>query len=1023
MRKGISGYLLRICATMGALIFCAAVIYVLVYLGKGHGKLLTERGVIELNQWEFTDAQGVTEVYTVPYSLNLEGLKECRISTTLPHYIAPGSTFAVLNRSNIRIYVDDELIYRWNKEDSGLIGNPPKNSYAFVEMFPQYSGKTLTIVREDFEFNGKIHPGYVGSTEEVIRTLEKKSNLIQFVLALFLLILSVFVILVSFALMWIYKQEINLLFATLGIFVSACWLTVDSFCFQFVTRTRFVDGLLSYVCTMTIIFPFLLYLNRIQDRRYQHIYSLISLIEMVGTVVFLVLHVTKTANLVTMLIPIDIMVGIGIATTLVVTAYDLRLDVAKKYRTIAIGFVLFMVSTILEIIMINVKLDRIQGTWLIVGLYILFVFAFIQQIVELNAVQKARNEANDAAIAKTKFLANMSHELRTPINSILGMNEMILKECKDPDIVSYSRMISDSGVALLSLINDVLDYSKFEAGVLNIENGIYSPASMHEELNDILRKQAQEKGIEVKISNLSGFPDTLYGDERHIAQILLNIITNAVKFTDSGRVTFTAECKKEEDNYRVIYRVSDTGRGIKKEDMDSIFKPFSRKDMGRNQSIQGVGLGLSITKQLVELMGGTITVESVYGRGSTFCVEIPQERRIGKITDTIDIAKELNSLVIVDELGGLNPGAYFEEDSLEEIDENYIAPEARVLVVDDVASNLTVVREFLKDTTMMVDTAESGKQALNKCRQVRYDVILMDHMMPEPDGIQTMHMIKEDRESLNTRTPIIILTANALRGSRDEYLKEGFDNYLSKPVESKKLIKMVRKYLPSGKVFYKPKSSKSDFKPAADIKNMKDATAAELMEGGPIDIKMLYERFENRESTVNIILSEIVKEGRKKVVLLRELYYKGDIKNYAIEAHGVKGVMASSCAQDLSAVAKSHEMAAKEGRVDFIQANLDDFLKKYSDVLDFIVEYLGKKGIVVEDDEQIDLENAGSLSEEELIKAAVSALNNFDVDKALNVLSELKKVAPEEKMGKIEEIIKLADGFEYDKAIEELGKL
>lgn len=361
--------------------------------------------------------------------------------------------------------------------------------------------------------------------------------------------------------------------------------------------------------------------------------------------------------------------------------------------------------------------------------------------------------------------------------------------------------------------------------------------------------------------------------------------------------------------------------------------------------------------------------------------------------------------------------------SLRGIDENYIAPEARVLVTDDVPSNLMVVKEFLKDTQIILDTAESGREAIKKCKIYTYDVILMDHMMPEPDGIATMHMIREDKESLNRNTPMIILTANAIKGSRDMYFAEGFDNYLSKPVQSSNLLKMVRKYLPQGKVMYKPKSRKPKSDSKDNMKINKSAPTKTNIPDGPLDIKQLYERFENRESTINVILTEIVKEGRRKIVLLRELFEKGDIGNYAIEAHGVKGVMASSCAQEFSDVAKAHEMAAKEGRVDFIADNIDSFLKQYGEVLEFVVEYLKTKGITVEEEVQVDLSDPAKASESDLINAALSALNDFDVEKTLEILNNLKNVAGKEKSGTIEEIIAYTDAFDYDKATKELNRL
>ena len=1022
-KRDIFDELLRYSFAIAILILSVAIIYMFTYLGKEEARLVPTSAVVELDSWEFTDKDGITQTYTLPYGFDVEGMDKPTFTTKLPDVIAPGSVFAILNRNDVKLYIDDSLIYEWTKGEASILGGPPKNSYMFIEIRPEYAGKNLTLVKDDSEFSGNLFPGYVGDKDAVVWYLAKDSNLVQFVLSLFLLFLSLLVVLTSVILRYIYKQEINLMFGATGILVAACWLTVDSFCFQFMTRTRFIDGFMSYICTMTIIFPFIVYLNRIQSRRYRKIYSLIAIGEIISMITFTFLHIAGIKSFSKSLIPIDIILGIGVLITFAVTFIDLRKPESKSYRTISTGFLLFMISTIVEILLINFDITRTEGSSLLVGLYVLFVFALIQQIIEINAVQKERNEANELAIARTRFLANMSHEIRTPINSILGMNEMILKENDNPTISNYAKMISESGTILLALINDVLDFSKIQSGMSEIRKHIYNPRVVLGRICNMAKERAMSKGLEIKIGELAGFPETLYGDGRHIAQVLMNLLSNAIKYTDSGCVTFTSECRKNEEGCQVIFHVSDTGRGIKSEDVDSIFNPFVRKNLKENRNIQGTGLGLSITKQLVELMGGTITVESVFGKGSTFCVKIPQEITEGKEAEDIELQDDIFATADVEQYGQRLSEISEEAASLRGIDENYIAPEARVLVADDVPSNLIVVKEFLKETQIILDTVESGRDAIKKCKTTKYDVILMDHMMPEPDGIQTMHLIRENKESLNRDTPMIILTANAIKGSRDMYFDEGFDNYLSKPVQSSYLLRMVRKYLPQTKVMYKPKSRKikTDSSDLAK-KSMSKRVPSDLPEG-PLDIRELYERFENRESTVNVILTEIVKEGRRKTVLLRELFEKGDIKNYAIEAHGVKGVMASSCAGAFSEVAKSHEMAAKEGRVDFIAENIDEFIKQYEEVLEFVVKYLQTKGITVEEEVQIDLSDPSKVSEKDLINAALSALDDFDVEKTLEILNNLKEVAGSEKSGTIEEIIAYTDEFEYDKAAKRLNRL
>lgn len=1005
----------NVCECVSALIFVGALIYVCTYLGGNKSPLFPDEEVYRLTEWEFTDEFGNKEVLTTTIHSDVKNLDIAEYVTILPDTVEDGYVFSILNRSNLKIYVEDECVYEWHKSEAPVIGGPPKNSYLFLNLKSEYAGKHLKLAYEDKNWSGILFEGFAGPKDAVIRTLQQKAGVPHFVMSVFLLLFSLVIVLTSFGLRWTLKQNINLIYAALGVFVSSCWLTFDSFEFQFITNTRFIDGFMSYMCTLSLSFPFIIYLDHIQDRRYRRFYSIIALLEGLNIVVFTTLHITNVIMFSDTLLYIDIVVGIGVLGMFLITLYDLRKPVSKNYRITSIGFVLLMVCGIAEIFLIQLKVDRIEGGALLVGLYILLGFAIAQQVTDLKRVQQERNAANAAALAKTQFLANMSHEIRTPINSILGMNEMILRENDNPTVESYAKMISDSGQILLSLINDVLDFSKIQSGMSDIKCGIYNPTRMFEKVAAILEERASAKNINVKISTPVSFPATLYGDEKHIVQILLNVLTNAVKYTDDGSVTFTAECRYEEEKPVLLFYVSDTGKGIRKEDLASIFDPFTRKDMSINRSVQGTGLGLSISQQLAEAMGGKITVDSVFGKGSTFYIEIPQEAKEGKATEADDLDELVNSFRLVKE-NTIVTDSGIEDDDLSDIDENYTVSDVRVLSVDDNNANLIVVQEFLRDTGIRLDSAESGKKAITECTINKYDLILMDHMMPDPDGIKSMHQIREGKDSVNKDTPIIILTANALKGSKAKYLEEGFNNYLSKPVDSKRLLRMIRKYLPTEKVLQKQKKEEKKI----EKKITPVVVPVVSTDAQPLDIAALYERFENRESTINVILTEIVKEGEKKIALLPKLFNEGDIANYAIEAHGVKGVMASSCANHLSETAKSHEFAAKEGREDFIRDNIDSFLKEYRELVDFVRNYLESKGITVDVLRVVDLTKDGALNEEDLVDAAIDALNDFDVDKALTVLERLSTVVDEDGLKAIEKITKLTDDFEYIKAIDAL---
>ncbi len=398
-------------------------------------------------------------------------------------------------------------------------------------------------------------------------------------------------------------------------------------------------------------------------------------------------------------------------------------------------------------------------------------------ITEMLEIEKEKQMAIAASQSKAKFLASMSHEIRTPINTVIGMNEMILRENKDENITEYAHNIKSASQMLLGIINDVLDFSKIEAGKLQIVENDYSTETM---LNDVVLGNVlrfKEKNLELKLDIDENIPSVLKGDEIRIKQILNNLLSNAAKYTEKGTVTFAAQSQRDDRGFGLQLSVTDTGIGIKPEDVGRLFDSFQRLELERNRYIQGTGLGLNITKQLVDNMNGNITVESEYGKGSCFTVWIPQQ-----IVDDKPIGKWGHPHKHKE----LKDGA----------DAKFLyAPDAKILVVDDNKMNLLVVKGLLKRTEIQLDFATGGQESFEMTRQKKYDLILMDHMMPEPDGVQTLHMIREDDANPNKEVPVIVLTANAIAGIEDEYIKEGFAGYLSKPVTGDKLEEAIAKHI------------------------------------------------------------------------------------------------------------------------------------------------------------------------------------------------------------------------------------
>ncbi|MCR4903295.1 MAG: response regulator, partial [Butyrivibrio sp.] len=408
---------------------------------------------------------------------------------------------------------------------------------------------------------------------------------------------------------------------------------------------------------------------------------------------------------------------------------------------------------------------------------------YISRLKEEQKLQTDLEVAKKASEAKSDFLSNMSHEIRTPINAVLGMNEMILREEDDPSIREYSLNIKSAGNSLLSIINDILDFSKIEAGKMDILPVDYNLSSMINDLVNMISVRADDKNLNLIVNVDENIPDKLCGDEIRIKQCVTNILTNAVKYTEKGSVTMNVSYRPSEDgNIYLGFQVLDTGIGIKEEDINKLFSPFERIEEIRNRTIEGTGLGMSIVKKLLAMMDTKLNVKSVYGEGSDFSFEVKQ--KVNEWEKIGDFKKRYKEYV----------------KGLAKYHEKYHAPNAEILVVDDTPMNLTVVKGLLKPIQIKVDTADSGMETLKKVVQKKYDIIFIDHRMPEMDGIETLAAMKELEGNLNLEVPCIALTANAGQGAKDDYLKAGFDDYLAKPINSNQLEEMIRQYLPEDKV-------------------------------------------------------------------------------------------------------------------------------------------------------------------------------------------------------------------------------
>ena len=481
--------------------------------------------------------------------------------------------------------------------------------------------------------------------------------------------------------------------------------------------------------------------------------------------------------------------GIEVYFILYALAYFIRfkknLD-KRAYVTLIAGFAVTIAGIVLE------KLSFIEITCnypgAVMGLYLFYFGAetadYKLLVRTMSELKEAKEKADAANVAKSEFLANMSHEIRTPINAVLGMNEMIIRESSDPAIIKYARDVEGAGKNLLAIINDILDLSKIEAGRMELVEAPYRLSSVLNDVVNMISFRAKAKDLEFAVRVNKGVPDSLYGDEVRIRRVIVNVLNNAVKYTEKGRISLDVREVRHGSLTDLTVDVSDTGIGIKPEDVEKLFNRFDRFDMTKNNTVEGTGLGLAITKGLLDMMGGRISVKSEYGKGSVFTITIPQR-------------------IIDDDPIGNWQDRY--EETINEKEkhiEEFYAPSGHILVVDDTTVNLIVVQSLLKRSQLMIDTAVSGHEMLEKAVQTKYDVILLDQRMPQMDGVEALHKLREIKDGPNIETPVICLTADAISGARERYIAEGFNDYLTKPIDGPELEKMLITYLPKEKVLY-----------------------------------------------------------------------------------------------------------------------------------------------------------------------------------------------------------------------------
>lgn len=596
-----------------------------------------------------------------------------------------------------------------------------------------------------------------------------------------------------------------------------------------------------------------------------------------------------------------------------------------------------------------------------------------RQIEEMRELQEQAEVENKA---KSRFLSNMSHEIRTPINAIMGMNEMILREGMQDDIKQYATDVKNSANALLNIVNDVLDFSKIESGKLEIIPAEYNICSMVNDLKNMISVRARAKNLQFDVQVSPDIPMLLYGDDIRIRQILVNLLTNAVKYTEKGTVSLRVSGTKNNNMEKLHFEVEDTGIGISKEDLPKLYSPFERIEEKKNRSIEGTGLGLNITINLLELMGSRLKVESEFRKGSIFSFDLTQR-------------------ILSDEVIG-----DFEKRTEQQIPDcvscnDYIAPKAKVLVVDDNEFNRKVFRNLLKRTRIQVTDVESGKECLELVKKESFDLIFLDHMMPEMDGVETFQKMQQMKHVCRN-TPVIMLTANAIMGAREQYLEYGFDAYLSKPVDSECLEKMIWDMLPK-ELLEKCDSLHADFSKESagmmgeTLENHSD-TNVELPEIDGLDWKHAGLFFANKRDVLDAVIDYAKSLEREKRIIM-EAYdgifdsggnSRAELDTYRIHVHSMKSASAMTGNLTLSALAKCLESMAKQEDLEGIRRLHVIFENELNCVQEKLSVLLTKQD---SDQEKEDISSESLVSMLDLLNMHMEELDVDSADNLMQVLS------------------------------------
>lgn len=985
------------------LFVCIGFIMIVLHDNGNHNEKFMEWNPASFTEgWHYAFEDGKNGITSLPADLPANHSAKLTLTNTLPKLKNYSSLFFRARHVLLRVYVDGQLRVdtlstipkelRWGKLN-GIY-------YQEIPISPEDSGKEIIIESycntRYLKSPGTIYLGDRGSLFLNLFRARWKTFLCCVLLALLGILLFGLWTMETFVL---HQSSKEVLYLALFCVAVALWLFTESDFGQFFVKDTGKLTFLAYEVLMLLPVPIALFFVYYSERDFSKRAS--NIVATIPLVVFLmnntlhslhIVHLAETLIITQTMLAVETLSIAAIQITGLWYKYKKKEEYSSNVWIIPLfGIAILVPMATMEVIKYAFFSTKYPNDGILISLGVLFyMFALaFDSVVRMNSRAEKFKQSSEI---KSQFLANMSHEIRTPLNAILGFNEIILRTSKEQKVLEYSANIHEAGSTLKTIINSILDISKIESGKLEIHPIEYSTAQMLDHIVSMFESLAAKKGLQLNATIDEHLPEVLIGDEAHITQVLTNLLSNAVKYTEKGTVTFTVkvlECLDSCTKCRLYFSVKDTGIGIHKADMDRLFEKFERLDMKRNYNTEGTGLGMSIVVKLLRAMDSEIRVESVYGQGSLFYFELEQQVQT---PDAIGAFLERRKTLLQENRR----------------DTDFIAPNAKILIVDDLKMNLDTVCVLLEQIKVHADTAMSGAEAIAKIRNIHYDIILMDHMMPDMDGIETTTQIRNLSIKTNDpyygNLPILALTANAIVGMREIFLKAGMQDFISKPIEVNTLYSTIRRWLPLNKIIMTQKSANKAEEQIIWAKVpvcMDMETACQFCPSKELLLR-------NVKTFINTCKSTCDKLS----------YYRQekDVENYTVIVHGLKSSSKIIGLNELSEQAKEQEMNCQSGKPELAWEHTDELIGFYQNAVEDMKTFLTENSLVQEPKEE---DTSLSLEEyEKLYNRIIDAAMAYDLGEFMKLEEEFEHIrVPKEKQEEFERIKELVINASFGELI------